>query len=43
MPFTAVRLAKIELGFGRNSSMVLNWFFVSQVAERVSDLASEEA
>lgn len=25
-------LAKIELGFGRNSSMALNWFFVSQVA-----------
>lgn len=25
-------LAKIELGFGRNPSMALNWFFVSQVA-----------
>lgn len=30
-PFTATGLATIELGFGRNSSVVLNWFFVSQV------------
>lgn len=32
VPFTATRLAVIELGFGRNSSVVLNWFFVSRVA-----------
>lgn len=33
VPFTATRLATIELGFGRNSfSVILNWFFVSQVA-----------
>jgi hypothetical protein len=42
MPFIASkRLAKIELGFGRNSCVVLHWFFVSQVAERVLDLASQ--
>lgn len=34
VPFTATRLAIIELGFGRNSSMVLNWFFVSQAARK---------
>ena len=32
VPFTATRLATIELGFGRNSSVILNWFFVSLVA-----------
>lgn len=32
MLFTAMRLAKIEPEFGRNSSVALNWFFVSQVA-----------
>ena len=42
MPFTAMRLAKIELGFGRNSSVVLNWFFVSQVVGQIVDIASGE-
>lgn len=32
MPFTATRLAATELGCGRRSSAVLNWFSVSQVA-----------
>lgn len=34
VPFTATGLATIELGFGRNSSVVLNYFFVSQVVSK---------